>query len=162
MTASLHLDTPLCHWSLRGNRDPLYMWKEGFRVQDCVITHDGKRLIVADTEGKIHVYNFHTHLEEYCLSLKGTATSVAISRDSRNMLVNLAGGQIQLIDIETTDVIRSFTGQKQGTYIIRSIFGGAAETLVFSGSEGEIRRFLTYFALLLTYWHKILLCIYGI
>lgn len=82
------------------------------------------------------MYNFHTHEEEYCLSLEGTATSVAVSRDSRYMLVNLAEGQIQLIDIETTNVIRRFKGQKQGTFVIRSTFGGAAESFVFSGSEG--------------------------
>lgn len=133
VTASLDLSSQLCHWSMRGQ--PVYMWAEGFRVQDCCTTPDGRRLLAADTGGKIHVYNFHTHEEEYCLSLEGTATSVAVSRDSRYMLVNLAEGQIQLIDIETTNVIRRFKGQKQGTFVIRSTFGGAAESFVFSGSE---------------------------
>lgn len=116
---------------------PLHLWAEGFRVHDCAITPNGRRLIAADTEGKIHVYNFYTHEEEYCLSMKSMVTSIAVSRDSRYMLVNLAEGQIQLIDIDTTDVIRRFKGQKQGSFIIRSIFGGAAESFVFSGSEGE-------------------------
>lgn len=97
------------------------------------------------------MYNFHTHEEEYCLSLEGTATSVAVSRDSRYMLVNLAEGQIQLIDIETTNVIRRFKGQKQGTFVIRSTFGGAAESFVFSGSEG------IFFSLPPSLWVRLLL-----
>lgn len=134
MTTSLDLNKQMCHWSMRGQR--LYMWPAGFRVQDCAITPDGRRLIAADVEEKIHVYNFITHEEEYCLPLKSKPTSLAVSKDSRHMLVNLSEGQIQLIDIDTTDVIRRFQGQKQGSYIIRSTFGGAAENFVVSGSEG--------------------------
>lgn len=113
------------------------MWQGDFRVQDCAITPDGRRLIAADVEEKIHVYDFLTHEEEYCLALKSKPTSVAVSKDSRHMLVNLSEGQIQLIDIDTTDVIRRFQGQKQGSFVIRSAFGGAAENFVVSGSEGK-------------------------
>ncbi|KAB8234827.1 WD40-repeat-containing domain protein [Aspergillus alliaceus] len=133
VTASLDNSSQLCHWSMRGHA--LHMWQGGFRVQDCAITPDGRRLIAADVEEKIHVYNFLTHEEEYCLALKSKPTSVAVSRDSRHMLVNLSEGQIQLIDIDTTDVIRRFQGQKQGSFVIRSTFGGAAENFVVSGSE---------------------------
>ncbi|KAL2821824.1 WD40-repeat-containing domain protein [Aspergillus cavernicola] len=133
VTASLDLSSQLCHWSVRGQ--PLFMWPGGFRVQDCAITPDGRRLIAIDVEKKIRVFNFITHQEEYTLPLKSKATSIAISRDSRHMLVNLAECQIQLIDIESTEVIRHFQGQKQSRFIIRSTFGGAAENFVVSGSE---------------------------
>lgn len=56
------------------------------------------------------------------------------------MLVNLSSGEIQLLDIETGELIRTFDGQKQGEYIIRSCFGGAAENFVLSGSEGKLSR----------------------
>lgn len=115
----------------------LYMWPGGYRVQDLAITPDGRRLIAAEVEPKLHVYNFHTREEEYCLSLSSKPTSVTVSADSRQMLVNLAEGQIQLVDIETTEIIRRYRGHKQGQFIIRSIFGGAAENFVVSGSEGE-------------------------
>lgn len=113
------------------------MWPGGFRIQDCAITSDGRRLVAADVEGKIHVYNFRTHEEEYCLVLKSKPTSVAVSQDSRYMLVNLSEGQIQLVDLETMDVVRRFQGQKQGSFVIRSTFGGAGENFVVSGSEGK-------------------------
>lgn len=140
VTASLDLESQLCHWSIRGQA--LYMWPRGFRVQDCTISADGRRLVAADVEGKVHVYNMHTHEEEYCLPMKSKPTSIAISRDSQYMLVNLSEGQINLIDIDTTEVVRRFQGQKQGSYVIRSTFGGAAENFVISGSEGKILHFL--------------------
>ena len=135
VTASLDLTSQLCHWSMRGQ--PIYTWPGGFRVQDCAITPDGRRLIAADVEGKVHVYNFFTHEEEYCLPLRSKPTSVSVSRDSRHMLVNLSEGQIQLVDIDSTDVSRRFRGQKQGSFVIRSTFGGAGENFVVSGSEGK-------------------------
>ncbi|OJJ49020.1 hypothetical protein ASPZODRAFT_1378316 [Penicilliopsis zonata CBS 506.65] len=133
VTASLDSSSQLCRWSMRGQA--LYMWPGGFRVEDLAITPDGRRLIAKDVDPKLHVYNFLTHEEEYCLSLRSKPTSVTVSQDSRHMLVNLADGQIQLIDIETTDVVRRFRGQAQGEFIIRSKFGGAAENFVISGSE---------------------------
>ncbi|KAL3477700.1 WD40-repeat-containing domain protein [Aspergillus californicus] len=133
VTASLDLSSQLCHWSVRAQS--IYMWAGGFRVQDCAITPDGRRLIVVDVERKIRVYNFINHEEEFILPLKSKATSIAVSKDSQHMLVNLAECQIQLIDIDTQEVIRRFQGQKQGMFIIRSTFGGAAENFVVSGSE---------------------------
>lgn len=140
VTASLDSSSQLCHWSVRG--PSLYMWKGGFRVQDCAISPDGRRLVAADTDAKIHVFDFRTYEEDYCLSLPSKPTSVAISRDSKHMLVNLAEGQIQLVDMETAAVVRRFTGQKQGEFVIRSTFGGAAENFVVSGSEGESYSYL--------------------
>lgn len=117
--------------------ESIHVWKSGYRVQDCAISADGRRLVAADTEAKIHVYNLHTYDEDYCLPLPSKPTSVAISQDSRHVLINLAEGEIQLVDMETTAVVRRFKGQKQGEFVIRSTFGGAAENFIVSGSEGE-------------------------
>ena len=139
--------TQLRHWSMRGQS--LYTWKGGFRVQDCAISPDGRRLVAADTEEKIHVYNMLTYEEDYCLPLPSKPTSVAISKDSRHVLINLAEGEIQLVDMETTALVRQFKGQKQGEFVIRSTFGGAAENFVVSGSEGEYLK-MSFLVSLLT------------
>ncbi|RAH67408.1 WD domain protein [Aspergillus aculeatinus CBS 121060] len=142
VTASLDLSTQLCYWSMRGHN--LHSWDGGFRVQDCTMTPDGRRLVAADLEGKLHVYNFATRDEEYCLTTKSRPTSVAVSKDSRYLLVNLADNQLQLIDLNTTEVVRRFQGQKQGNFVIRSVFGGAADNFIVSGSE-DSRIYI---------WHK--------
>ncbi|CAG8208336.1 unnamed protein product [Penicillium salamii] len=131
--ASLDSESQLRHWSIRGQS--LYTWKSGYRVQDCAVSADGRRLVAADTEAKIHVYNLLTYEEDYCLPLPSKPTSVAISQDSRHILINLAEGEIQLVNMETTAVVRRFKGQKQGEFVIRSTFGGAAENFIVSGSE---------------------------
>ena len=67
-------------------------------------------------------------------------TCISISRESRYMLVNMAENEVQLIDIETADVVQRFLGQRQSEFIIRSTFGGADENLIISGSEGMYSR----------------------
>lgn len=52
------------------------------------------------------------------------------------MLINMADNEVQLIDIETAEIVKRFLGQKQGAFVIRSSFGGADENLIISGSEG--------------------------
>lgn len=140
VTSSLDSKSSLCHWSMRGSS--LHTWKDGFRTQDCAISPDGRRIVAADTAAKIHVFDFNTHEKEYSLALQSKATSVTISQDSKHMLVNLADGEIQLIDMDTTAVVRRFRGHQQGNFVIRSVFGGAAENFVVSGSEGN--SFLAY------------------
>ncbi|KAJ5706619.1 hypothetical protein N7488_006420 [Penicillium malachiteum] len=134
VTSSFDHNSQLCHWSVNGGTS-LHIWKGGFRVQDCAISPDGRRLVAADTDSKIHVFDFRTYEEDYCLSLSSNPTSLAISRDSKHMLVNLKQGEIHLIDLETTAVVRRFKGHKQADWVIRSTFGGAGENFVVSGSD---------------------------
>lgn len=93
-------------------------------------------MVTISSEGHIFVYNFVTREEEYHIKLKTKMTCLSISRDSRYILVNLADNELQLIDIETADIVRRFLGQKQAKFVIRSSFGGADENLIISGSEG--------------------------
>lgn len=134
VTGSLDKQSQLCLWNLDGR--PSYSWSIDYRVQDCAISPDGQRMVTISTEKQITVYNFVTREEEYSILLRSKMTCISISRDSRYMLVNMADNEVQLIDIQTAEIVRRFLGQKQDTYVIRSSFGGADENLIISGSEG--------------------------
>ncbi|ODH52882.1 hypothetical protein GX48_01076 [Paracoccidioides brasiliensis] len=133
VTGSLDSQSQLCLWSVVG--ESLYKWSGNYRVRDCSISPDGSRLVAISTEKSVYVYNFETRVEEYSMTLKLDLTCVNISRDSRYMLLSTSECEVQLLGIETGEVVRQYLGQKQGNFIIRSTFGGAAENFVVSGSE---------------------------
>jgi WD repeat-containing protein 26 len=140
VTSALEKTSSICQWSVEASgfeAKLLHTIDGNFRAQDCAISPDGHRLVVVDSEKQLHVFNFHTFEKEYSQVFDARLTCVSITKDSKSMLINLASGLIQLLEVETGDVIRTFDGQAQGTYIIRSCFGGAAENFVLSGSEGE-------------------------
>ncbi|KAI4096564.1 MAG: hypothetical protein L6R37_006941 [Teloschistes peruensis] len=143
VTGSLNGTHRLCLWSLSTGRQ-LHNWPVDYRVQDCAITPDGRRLVAISSQCQIVVYNFDTREEEYSILLQSRMTCITVSRDGRYMLINMSNGQIQLIEIETREFVRRFEGQVQGEYVIRSCFGGADENLVISGSE-DSRIYI---------WHK--------
>lgn len=138
VVGSLDNQAHLCAWDINGRH--VYTWPGGYRVQDCAISPDGQRLITISTDKRIHVYNYRTREEEYNFELKVALTCIRISQDSKYMLVNMADNEIQLLEIETADLLRKFSGQKQGQFVIRSNFGGAAENFIISGSQGKSAR----------------------
>lgn len=147
VTGSLDGDHRLCLWSITGHQ--IYNWSINYRVQDCAISPDGKRLVVISSECQIVVYHYETREEEYSILLKSRMTCINVSRDSRYMLINMANSEVQLIEIETAEIVRRFLGQQQGEFVIRSCFGGADQNLVISGSEGDsmaLRLFLESYA----------------
>ena len=101
-------------------------------------------MVTISPEKQIFVYNYVTREEEYSILLKTKMTCISISRDSRYMLVNMADNEVQLIDIESAEIVRRFLGQKQQEFVIRSTFGGADENLIISGSEGKSRYYLEH------------------
>ena len=145
VTGSHDKQSQLCLWTLDGQSS--YNWSVDYRVQDCAISADGQRMVTISTERQIYVYNFVTREEEYSILLRSKMTCLSISRDSKYMLVNMADNEVQLINIETAEIIRRFLGQKQGTYVIRSTYGGADENLIISGSEGQSLHHLRHFSL---------------
>jgi hypothetical protein len=79
----------------------------------------------------------NTYREEPPIKTAGKMTSITLSHDGSTVLVNMALGEVHMIDLITRDTVRKFKGQKQGEFVIRSCFGGAAENFVVSGSEGR-------------------------
>jgi len=133
VTGCLDKDRNLCQWNLTGSL--VYDWQQSHRIQDLAVSPDGNRLIAMDHERHIFVYNFVTRELEYTMDMKVKMTSISISQDSRYMLINKTDGEAALLDIETRQQVRIFTGQKAGEFVIRSNFGGANEAFVISGSE---------------------------
>jgi WD40 repeat protein len=136
ITGTFDKDKSLCQWNLNGER--LYTWSKKHRTEDLAVSPDGHWLIAMDDQCHLHVYNFITRDLEYEMELKARPTSVRISQDSRFLLINKIDGEAQLIDIATRDAIQKYTGHTGGDFLIRCAFGGADESFVISGSEGEI------------------------
>ena len=135
VTGSQDTEFALCLWNLHGERE--YTWKEdNLRIYDLSISPDGERLVVL-LESRIMVYNFVTKekLQQVAMG-KVKLTSVNISKNSQCMLVSMNDNKIQLMDIDSGEVLQKFEGHLQVQYVIRSAFGGANETHVVSGSEG--------------------------
>jgi WD40 repeat protein len=118
----------------------IYTWSRDskMRIYDVALSPDGKRL-VALLDSCILVYDFVTRelVNEYQFD-KVKMTSVKISSDSKHMLVSMNENKIRLMHIDSGETLQTFDGHKQANYMIRSVFGGADESFVVSGSEGEI------------------------
>jgi WD40 repeat protein len=116
-----------------------HKWVEDtLRVHDLALSPNGQRLVVL-LEKRIHVYDFTSYEKIYEWALDGNIklTSVNISQDSQYMLISMNENKIKLMDIDTGEVVESYSGHVQKQYIIRSAFGGANENFVVSGSEGK-------------------------
>ncbi|KAI8927649.1 WD40-repeat-containing domain protein [Entophlyctis helioformis] len=118
-------------WSRDG--DVLHRWS-GVRVMELALSVDGTTLF-ACTEKRIRMYDIESKAEIGVLQESEAITSVDVSRDGRQLLVNTAIQEIHLWDLATRQLVRKYVGQKQGLFVIRSCFGGATENFVLSGSE---------------------------
>lgn len=134
-TGSLSMSKSLCEWSLDG--ELVYDWGAAARVSGLAISPDMQWLVATDVSNLVHVYSYANHQLEYKIDLHSKASSVNINQDSTQMLLGLDTGECRLIDIETREVLKTFEGFKAGEFVIQSNFGGANESFVICGSEGE-------------------------
>jgi len=149
-------DAKMCLWDLntQGSKSLLHTWSGEFRVSDLAITSDGRRigrsrrhcitvgnmltwLVCNDMDEMLIVYNLDNYREEFRLKLSSKITCITASRDSPIVIVNIAEGEVHMIDVDERCLIRKFKGESQGGNIIRNCFGGAAENFVLSGSKGK-------------------------
>ncbi|KIM99515.1 hypothetical protein OIDMADRAFT_165537 [Oidiodendron maius Zn] len=160
VTGCLDTERSLCQWNLNG--EVIYDWGQNHRIQDLALSPDGNRLIAMEHQDHIYVYNFLTRELEYEINLKVKLVSVAISQNSRHLLVNKNDGESRMFDLDTRETVRVFnSGDRQAKFIIRAGFGGANESFVITGSEGMF-KLSTYDRISLTryldghvyIWHK--------
>ena len=90
-----------------------------------------------DDQHHIYVYDFVTRDLKYEMELASRPTSLSITGDSKYLLVNKQEGEAQLFNIMNRAAVQKYEGHRGGEYLIRSDFGGANESFVISGSEGE-------------------------
>lgn len=135
VTGCLDKERNLCQWDLRGVL--VHDWKQTHRIQDLAVSPNGHYLVAMDNERRICVYNFVTRDLEYELESSSSNCSVAISQNSRYLLVNTVDGEPRMVDLDTQEKVRSFQTKQSGKeYIIRASYGGANESFVVHGSEG--------------------------
>ena len=135
VTGSLDKHAQLRTQAADGNGET-FNWPTALRTQDCAITPDGRKLIAMSTDNYITVYNFADRTEDYAIKVTQRMTCLSVSQDSKHMLVNMANDEVHLIDIASAKLVRKYAGQRQNDFIIRSVFGGADEGLIVSGSSG--------------------------
>jgi hypothetical protein len=140
----------LCQWNLNG--ELVYDWGRSHRIQDLALSPNGRHLVAMNHEHHIHIYNFVTRELEYEIDLKVKLASVAISQNSKYLLINEIGGEARMFDLDSRETVRSFnTGDRQGEFIIRGTYGGATESFVVTGSKGMSarRKCITHYLLTL-------------
>lgn len=133
ITGSLSKNRSLCQWNLRGEQ--IHDWGLAARITGLAISRE--YLVAVDYAKHIQVFDITTKQLRYEMDMKMEMTSLNISQDGKAMLVSLKNGLVKLIDIETREAIRTWTVARAGHFVIRSSFGGANESFVNSGSEGE-------------------------
>ncbi|EOD11386.1 hypothetical protein EMIHUDRAFT_452457 [Emiliania huxleyi CCMP1516] len=127
-------------WDLGGNA--LQSW-HGPRVTDLAVAADGARLLAvsgctvrscpltagSDGTPRMVTEDVHSWDETDAIS------SLAISRDSRAVLLNVGSQEVHAWDVDGRRRLGSYSGHRQGRFVIRSAFGGKHDGLVLSGSE---------------------------
>jgi WD40 repeat protein len=136
VTGALDKVKNLCQWGLDGRL--IYDWERSHRIADVAISPDGQRLVAMDHTSYLHIYNFVTRDLEYSFDLKVRGSSLSFSKNSAEVIVNNIAGETLLFDIESQMIVRQYEGQKGGKFVIRTVFGGASESFIISGSEGRI------------------------
>jgi WD40 repeat protein len=126
-------------WDLEGKLiHNFHSQRDGSRLNDLAISPDGQRLVeLNDTHIVVYDFSSFEKIREFNVD-KVKRTSLAISRDSQHMLVSMNNNVIQLMEIDSGEVVQTFEGHQQTEFIIRSAFGGADENFVISGSEGML------------------------
>lgn len=135
-----------------GESNEIYSWRDppwdpktrdshnSFRITNVAVNRDGTRLAASTTRNsKIMIYDLETKARIATFPMDSSITSLNYSPEGDALLLNLYGNKILTIDSATGDTIREYDGAVIERFEIRSCFGGAGNSLVVSGSEGQSR-----------------------
>mmetsp|Transcript_14852 Transcript_14852/g.38086 ORF Transcript_14852/g.38086 Transcript_14852/m.38086 type:complete len:578 (-) Transcript_14852:156-1889(-) len=127
-------DQTLCLWSVEGKL--VHSWST-VRASDLAVSVDGRWLVVACHSREVQIYDLSTYAMK-SFTETSSITSLSLSTDGDEILLNLSSAEIHTWDIKTRKPLRKYHGHEQGRYQIRSCFGGAGEAFVASGSEDNM------------------------
>ncbi|KAG0249184.1 hypothetical protein DFQ27_000303, partial [Actinomortierella ambigua] len=111
-------------------------------VRDLAISEDGSTL-VAMGGSIIHVISLEDKTEVMRVEETDMITAICLSKDGNHLLVNTTvkpaqqpiHREIHLWNLAEGRIVRKYSGQRQGLFVIRSCFGGYNERFIVSGSE---------------------------
>ena len=155
---------PLSIWRVDSSSpdpSPLHTFEKSCdRVQDCAVaairpssafdddlpsSNEGSaspiRLVAMCLDQTVNIFDYSSHEKLQQVSIGHVLTSISISNDGQEMLLNLSCNEIWSLGVEDGLVRQKYSGQQQGNFVIRSCYGGASEGFVVSGSEGEWRSY---------------------
>jgi len=121
----------------------LHRWELACRIQDLAMMPDSKRVVVADSDRNLKVFDLLSHRELPSLPECDAVTSVCASALRDELLVNVAqhvsalqqGPTVRLWDVSARRIVQRYLGHFQTRFVVRSCFAGAREEMVVSGSE---------------------------
>lgn len=120
------------------------------RVNDLVVTPDGKFLITTNDDQQVHFFALPNFFDPSSITKKiatinlgSKLTSCCLSADAKSLLLNITSDELQIWNIapiwkdEAPLLSKKLVGHRQGKIVLRSCFGYLSqnkEKLVLSGS----------------------------
>jgi WD40 repeat protein len=136
---SCGLDYKLSHYDINGNLE-YYVPVPGLTVTEILYSDAFKYiLIVSATTNSILIFNYLDKSEVSTIKLNDAIISCGISKQDKGkyLLVNSSKATpvINLICIESKNILRKYFGHRQERFSIKVSFGGENENFILSGSE---------------------------
>ena len=135
MTGFLGSGKTLQQWDLNGNC--IADFATTGRTEDIALSPNGRYLAAIHQKSRLAVFDLSNREQDYEIEIADKLGSVAISRDSKTILVGTKDGEARLVNIRTHELLNTFSGQASTQFVIRSSFGGAHDSFITSGSEGK-------------------------
>mmetsp|Transcript_16701 Transcript_16701/g.53344 ORF Transcript_16701/g.53344 Transcript_16701/m.53344 type:complete len:535 (-) Transcript_16701:49-1653(-) len=105
-------------------------------ITDLQVAHSGAFALALGSDYIVRHVELASLEMRVCIADLGRVMCMSpLSRNDREVLLNLAQDDILLCDVMTGSVLRSFVGPRQSHYVIRSALSPPDDALVASGSE---------------------------